>query len=235
MTTQTSRSAYGKLLVVEDEDAVFRVLERIVSKFRPVRHANSLESATGELRDRGQWCGFLFDLSLGPQRQAGIQLLETVHAEFPGVPAALVTGHIDGAVVNRVAALGATIISKPLGENELLPFLQRVIARELGLAKSFAERLNGVSRSFKLSPREHELLAWIVAGGTREGYLAFTGMAETTLKTHVKHVLAKSGTSSLAEAVNAALRMVFLKESPGDDFPFTTFEQVARRYDGSPQ
>lgn len=231
VTTQTARTTYGKLLVVEDEDAVFRVLERIVSRFRPVRHASSLESATGELRDRDQWCGFLFDLSLGPQREAGMQLLETVHSEFPGVPAALVTGHIDGSVVNRVAALGATIISKPLGEHELLPFLQRVMARELGLAKNFSERLNGVSRSYKLSPREHELLAWIVAGGTREGYLAFTGMAETTLKTHVKHVLAKSGTSSLAEAVNAALRAAFLNDQASNDFPFSTFQQAARRYD----
>jgi FixJ family two-component response regulator len=206
-----TRVPYGKLLVVEDEDAVFRCLERIVSRYRPVRHATTFEQAVAELKGRTRFCGFLFDRSLGDRERGGIELLELVQRDYGGVPAALVTGHVTGAVVNEVASLGATMLSKPLDEQALMPFLQRVIAREHGFAKDFSERLNAVSRGFRFSPREHEILAWFVAGGTREGYLAFSGMAESTLKTHVKHILAKSSTSSLAETVSIALRRVVVR------------------------
>jgi FixJ family two-component response regulator len=211
------RVPYGKLLVVEDEDAVFRCLERIVSRYRPVKHARSYEQAVTELKGRTRFCGFLFDRTLDDREDGGTALLRIAQRDYAGVPAALVTGHVDGPTVNEVASLGATMLSKPLDEQALLPFLQRVIAREHGFAKDFSERLNAVSRVLRFSPREHEVLAWFVAGGTREGYLAFSGMAESTFKTHVKHILAKSSTSSLAEAVSITLRRVVVR--PGRSEP----------------
>jgi FixJ family two-component response regulator len=200
-------------LVVEDDDAVFRCLERIVSRYRPVRHARNYEQAVAELERGAKFCGFLFDRQLGDEPEGGIKLLEIVNRDYEAVPAAVVTGRIDAACVNRVAGLGAAILSKPLDERALLPFLQRVIAREHGFGRDFAERLDAVSRSYAFSPREHEIVAWFVAGGTREGYLAFSGMADTTLKTHAKHILAKSSTSSIADAVALILRRVVLNEN----------------------
>ena len=211
MSGVRTRVPYGKLLVVEDEAAVFRCLERIVSRYRPVRHATTFEQAVAELKGRTRFCGFLFDRTLVDRENGGTELLAIAQRDYAGVPAALVTGYVDGPIVNEVAALGATMLSKPLDEQALLPFLQRVIAREHGFAKDFSEKLNAVSRGFRLSPREHEILAWFVAGGTREGYLAFSGMAESTFKTHVKHILAKSSTTSLAETVSIALRRVVVR------------------------
>jgi FixJ family two-component response regulator len=199
---------YGRLLVVEDEDAVFRCLERIVSRYRPVRHATSLEQALVELKGRTRFCGFLVDRTLGDRTNGGVELLSIVQREHPGVPAALVTGYVDGPIVNEVAALGATMLSKPVDEQALLPFLQRVIAREHGFGRDFSERLAAVSRGFRFSPREHEIVAWFVAGGGKDGFLAFSGMAESTFKTHVKHILAKSSMPSLAETVSITLRRV---------------------------
>jgi len=124
-----------------------------------------------------------------------------------------VTGFIDTEVVERVTSLGGMVLSKTLGEHDLLPFLQRVISREHGFAKDFGERLDVVSRGYRFSPREHEILAWFVAGGSREGYLAFTGMAETTLKTHVKHMLGKTSCANLSDIVADALRKIVLRHS----------------------
>ena len=160
MTTSGTRTRipYGKLLVVEDEDAVFRCLERIVARYRPVKHAKTFEQAVAEIQGRGRFCGFLFDQNLGDRSEGGTELLALVHREHAGTPAALVTGHIDAAIVNRVAALGAIILSKPVDERALGPFFQRVVARDHGFAKDFAERLDAVSRDFQFSPREHENL-----------------------------------------------------------------------------
>lgn len=211
MSGSRPRVPYGKLLVAEDDDAVFRCLERIVSRYRPVRHATSFEQALTELGGRTRFCGFLFDLSLGNRSEGGFELLEIVRRDYGSVPAALVTGHVDGTIVNRVASLGAIMLSKPVDEQALLPFLQQIIAREHGFTKDFAERLDAISRGFRFSPREHEIFAWFIAGGSREGYVAFSGMAETTLKTHVKHILGKTDSSSIAEAVSATLRRVVVR------------------------
>jgi two-component system, LuxR family, response regulator FixJ len=200
----------GRLLVVDDEPASARYLERIVSRYRPVRHAKSLAEAMTELATHTDWCGFVFDVRLGAQEDGGFQLLDIVTKEYPGVPAAIVTGYIAPPLVNRAAALGAIVVSKPLGEQELLPFLQRVVSREHGFEKDFADGLDAASRAAKLSPREHEILAWFVAGGTREDFLTFSGLAETTLKTHVKHMLAKTQSASMADLVNATLRRVLV-------------------------
>jgi len=215
MTTSglRTRVPHGKLLLVEDDVAVFRVLERIVSRYRPVKHAASFAEAVAELKGRTRFCGFVFDQSLGDRSDGGTELLAIVHRDHATVPAALLTGHIDRNIVNRVASLGAVILSKPVDERALAPFLQRVIAREHGFAKDFTERLDTVTRDFRFSPREHEICSWFIAGGTREGFLAFSGMADATFKTHVKHILAKTSTSSLAEAVSLMLRRVIVRSS----------------------
>lgn len=214
-----ARLTCGRLLVVDQEDATFRSVERIVSRHRPVRHVHTFEAAMVALKARSPWCGFLFDLTLGARDEGGLELLEMVHRDFPGVPSALVTGRIDASIVNRVATLGATVFFRPLGEPELLPFLQRVMAREHGFGRDFSERLGAISRGYKLSPREHEVLTWFVSGHSRDGYLAFTGLAETTFKTHVKHLLAKMHAATLPDAVSIALRQVVIKRMRGGEMP----------------
>lgn len=206
-----TRVAYGRVLIVEDQFAMYRCVARIVSRYRPVRHAESYEKAVHELSARRDWCGFLFDVSLGDHGNGGFELAQLATKDYPGVPIAIITGGISPDVVNRAAALGVTLVSKPLGEQELLPFLQRVIAREHGFNRDFADRLDAVSREWKLSPREHEIVAWFVSGGSREGYLRFTGLAETTLKTHVKHLLAKTQRQSIPDVVSAALRRILVQ------------------------
>jgi FixJ family two-component response regulator len=211
------KAAYGRFLVVEDEEHARRTLVRIVSRYRPVRQAAEYGSAVRELRAHRDWCGLFFDVSLGRRALAGLELLDLATTEFPGVPVAIVTGRIDPVVVNRAAAASATVVSKPLGEGELMPFLQRVVAREHGFTKDFAQNFDAVSRAWKLSPREHEILAWLVAGGTREGYLEFAGMEPNTLKTHVKHMLGKTKMTNLAELVSAALRRVVVADGTSLD------------------
>src|SRR4051812_15520135 len=97
MSGVRTRVPYGKLLIVEDDDAVFRCLERIVSRYRPVRHATSFDEAIAELKGRSRFCGFLFDRALRDRESGGIELIEIVQRDHAGVPAALITGHVDGA------------------------------------------------------------------------------------------------------------------------------------------
>lgn len=200
--------AGGSFLVVEDEDTARRTLVRMVSRYRSVRSARDYDAAIAELRSGRAFSGFFFDVGLGDRPLGGFDLVDVARVEFPTVPIALVTGRIDPVVVNRAAASGAVIVSKPLGEHELVPFLQRVVAREHGFRGDFAACFDAVSRAFALSPREHEMLAWLVAGGTRAGYLERSGLMESTFKTHVKHILAKTNAPTIADLVATTLRRI---------------------------
>src|SRR5690606_24490874 len=71
-----TRVAYGRVLIVEDQFAMYRCVARIVSRYRPVRHAESYEKAVHELSARRDWCGFLFDVSLGDHGNGGFELAQ---------------------------------------------------------------------------------------------------------------------------------------------------------------
>lgn len=194
------------ILVVEDDDSVRRVVVRLVRKYRPVRDAGSVEEAISLLGSHRDWCGFVVDVALARHIRGGFDVLEEAMALFPGLPAAVITGSVVREVVNRATAIGAMILAKPFREPELLPFIQQVTAREHGLDESFAKRLDSLSRAWRLTPREHEILAWFVSGGTRESFLSEMRIAETTLKSHVKHMLEKTKADSLGDLVSEALR-----------------------------
>ncbi len=202
----------GHLLIVEDDAAIQRTLGRIVMRYCVAHFASNVEEALAHVAGRDDWCGFLIDLGLGDKSFAGFHVLEHVRQRFPNVPAMIVTGHIDVAVVNRVATLGSMVIGKPFGEAELAAFLRRVTSYEREFAMTFASRIEGLARQWKLSPREYEIVAWLVAGGTRASYLAHNGMALTTFRTHMKHILQKAGAATFSELLSIALRSIFAQE-----------------------
>ena len=203
------------LLVAEDVSGAS--IQRIVSRYKHIRVASSRPEALALLDAHRDWCGFVIDVNLADTeipRAAGIEVLGVVRDRFPQVPAILVSETMTREVVNRAAMLGSSIIGKPFGESELSPFLQRVVAGQHGLTDEFSERLGQVSRSWKLSPREHEILVWHLVGGSRLTYLKRSGVAESTFKTHVKRMLTKSGASSLAEMTQLAFRNLMKSSLP---------------------
>lgn len=199
----------GNLLIVEDDAAIQRTFARIVTRYCVARFASSTAEAFSQIANRNDWCGFVVDLGLGTDPTAGFEVLEHVRRKFPDIPAVVVTGRIDVAVVNRAATLDAVIIGKPFGEAELSAFLRKVIARSHEFTTTFSARLESLAHGWRLSPREYEIVAWLVAGGTRDGYLTHNGMAATTFRTHMKHILQKAKASSFAELLSIALRRIF--------------------------
>lgn len=196
----------GPLLVVEDDEGARRLLVRYLEQHRPVRVASTAEEAVTQLCAHDDWSGFLIDVALGMHPRAGLDVLATARRVFPSIPASLVTGSNERDIINRAASLSASFICKPFGATELTAFIERVIAADTGLDESLEGRLHSAARRWNLAPRESEILAWLVAGKTRESYMTRTGMTSRSWAFHVGRLLAKTGAKRTGELVTAVLR-----------------------------
>jgi len=58
----------------------------------------------------------------------------------------------------------------------------------------------------KLSPREHDILAGVIAGGTNKEIARDRDLEEITVKVHLRNVYKKLGASNRADAVRIALQ-----------------------------
>ncbi|WP_425267444.1 response regulator transcription factor [Cupriavidus lacunae] len=135
----------------------------------------------------------------------GIALQQTLSQRIPIV---ILTGHAD--VTNAVQAMQAgavDFLEKPVQDQLLLRAVERACERateqfarktELRLLKQKVERL---------TPREREVLAWIVSGLRNKQVASELGTVEKTIKVHRAHVMQKLEVDSLPALVRIADKM----------------------------
>lgn len=196
----------GTLLVVDDDEGSRRLLVRFLRQHRPVRAAASAEEAISLLGGHDDWSGFLIDVSLCGRDLAGLDVLSAARRIFPAVPAAVVSGHNDRETINRAARQSATYLCKPFGHEELTAFLERVLAGEAALDERFQGRLHALARRWGLAPKESDILAWLLAGRSRDAFLARSGMTSVTFRAHVARLLAKADVARTSDLVSVVLR-----------------------------
>ncbi len=134
----------------------------------------------------------------------GLQLQEEL-AERETPPIVFITGH--GDVPSSVKAMKAgavEFLSKPFGDQELLSAIGAAIAldREERLKRS--ERSTLRKRYERLTPREREVLTFVVAGFANKRTAAELGTSEITIGVHRGQVMRKMGARSLADLVRLA-------------------------------
>ena len=126
-------------------------------------------------------------------------------AEREAPPIVFITGH--GDVPSSVKAMKAgavEFLSKPFGDDELL----RAIAAALDLDRAArarrSERVELARRYERLTPREREVLTFVVAGIANKRTAGRLGTSEITIGVHRGHIMRKMGARSLAELVRFA-------------------------------
>ena len=155
------------------------------------------------LVERGAFAGVVCSRALGDARDAGYAVLSLAARRSPGIPLAMVVDASDRVTVNRVAALGITLLCQPFSSRHLAAFVDRVRARAARV-EHLAATVTVLARQWRLRPREQELLALLVAGHDRASICAATGYGLATYRTYVSRLLARAGymrTSDVALAV----------------------------------
>jgi two-component system, cell cycle sensor histidine kinase and response regulator CckA len=118
------------LLLVEDEEPVRRLTERGLQRAGwQVSAAGSAEAALAGLPRPGDVaarpCALVSDIML--PGMDGTELVRAVRAVWPELPAVLISGYTDSALVGDLAAQGVSFLAKPFRLGELVACVERAI------------------------------------------------------------------------------------------------------------
>ena len=137
----------------------------------------------------------------------GLELQKEL-AEREAPPIVFITGHGDiPSSVKAMKAGAVEFLSKPFGDEELLHGIEAAIALDRAERLKRSERAALDERYARLTPREREVLTFVVAGFANKQTAGELGTSEITIGVHRGQIMRKMGARSLAELVRFADRL----------------------------
>ena len=119
----------ARILLVEDEDGVRRVVHRLLQRAGyTVQEARFGSEALALMADPAFRCDLLLSDVYMPGMN-GVQLAEQLRAQRPGLRVLFMSGHVDDrAVLEQIRANGDGIVDKPFTTDSLLQLVQSTLA-----------------------------------------------------------------------------------------------------------
>jgi FixJ family two-component response regulator len=139
---------------------------------------------------------------------SGLDLQRQMAEANLDIPIVFITGHGDIPMTVRAMKDGAVeFLTKPFRDQELLDAIQLGLERARQARAQRAQSQELHRRYLSLTPREREVLAYVVAGLLNKQIAGELGLSETTVKIHRHRVMEKMGADSVAGLVRMADRL----------------------------
>jgi DNA-binding NarL/FixJ family response regulator len=192
----TSKSV---LLIVEDDEPVARTLERLLRGPFQNHICPRIETARGWLGDHRSLAGAVVDLNLPDG--SGLDFIEDLQKVSPKIPILLLTGVMDPEAINRAQVMGVPYVVKPDFDDNIGLFLRQLIVESAPGTRNIESDLARLSKEFRLSSRETQILAAAARGIPRGKIAEVLGTSENTIKSQVRSLLDKTNKNNLPEVV----------------------------------
>src|ERR1700678_1171510 len=135
----------------------------------------------------------------------GLDLQKRVAVERAEMPIIFITGYADVPMTVQAMKAGAVeFLTKPFGDEVLFQAIRHAIERSRVAVARAAEVRALRERYASLSPREEQVMAFVVAGFLNKQVGARLGISEVTVKSHRGMVMRKMKAQSLPDLVHMA-------------------------------
>ena len=193
----------GPIVYIVDDDAGVR--NAMDSLIRSVGlKARTFVSADEFLRAKLPSAPGCLILDVRMPGRSGLDLQNELLKMDNPIPIIFISGHGDVPMAVRVMKAGAVeFLIKPFRDQELLDAIQQAIARDRVRRSEHSEVILLRERYSALTPREREVMRFVIAGLLNKQIGAKLGTSETTIKLQRGQVMHKM----LAESVPGLVRM----------------------------
>jgi len=192
------------VFIVDDDAPVRDALSRLLRAHRFAVAAFASPKEFLEHYDQDTPGCLVLDLKM---RGNGFGLQQTLQEKGSPLPIIFLTGH--GDIPKSVQALkgGAVdFLTKPVNDKDLLAAIRVAIERDHTLRQEQNEVSEIRARLSTLTPREREVLEFVVTGKLNKHIARDLGTVEQTVKIHRARVMQKMRVQSVAELVRLAER-----------------------------
>ncbi len=184
-----------RVLIVDDQRMARSLFESVIASSERYVLAGSLEAAG----DAAPFCAssqvdlVLMDL-IFVNNLAGFEASREIKRVSPRTKIVIVTSMPEVSYLKRAREIGVeSFWYKETGEEPLLALMDRTMAGESVYPDSTPRLVLGNASSAELTERELEVLRELLTGATNGEIADKLCMSERTVKTHITHMLEKTG------------------------------------------
>src|SRR5215813_13131033 len=204
-------SAQPTIIIVDDDPGIRESLEALLrSVGLQVKALSSVPEFLKEGRPEGPAC-LILDVRL-PGR-SGLDFQRDLSAENIHVPIIFITGYGDIPMSVQAIKGGAIeFLTKPIRDQDLLDAIQLGLTRDRAWLDNEKALAALRARFGTLTPREREVMAFVVAGRLNKQIAYDIGISEVTVKVHRGQVMRKMKAASLPDLARMADKLNFATE-----------------------
>lgn len=193
----------GIIFLIDDDDSVRRSITMLLkSEQYNVESFQSAEEFLG--RDINDEMGCII-LDINLQGKSGLDLQDELLKTSSYLPIIFITGKGDISMSVKALKKGAiNFLTKPFNDNQLLSAVEEALEQCSSIKSKKVEELKAKKLIETLTPREYEILQYVLTGMINKQIASALKISEQTVKIHRGRITEKLGVKSVAEIVRLA-------------------------------
>jgi two-component system response regulator FixJ len=206
MNKPAEKDVQPTIYVVDDDDGMRRALDTLLST---VGYKTAVFSRPGEFlsqfRPEAHSC-LVLDIRM--PEMSGLEVQQQLNRRGSMLPVIFITGHGDVPMAVQAMKEGAfEFIQKPFRDQDLLDRINHALKQDADNRTNAARRSEVQHRLESLTPREKQVMNFIVDGSANKVIAIDLGLSERTVEIHRAKVMEKMAARSVAHLVKLHLTL----------------------------